>query len=165
MRIAPVVSLRTMTTAEFESWQVDATSLFAADAARAGGEQIDAARDRALTLFSRLLPAGLDTDRTWLVKVLDPGGVDVGVLWVGQHPDRADALYVFRVEINEPHRGRGLGRAAMHAAEQLARDAGATGIGLNVFGDNDTARALYDSLGYTTVATQMIKILPAAPPS
>ena len=63
------------------------------------------------------------------------------------------------IEIHEPWRHRGFGRAAMVAAEQIVRDAGTGEIGLNVFGFNEPARRLYDSLGYRVVATQMTKRL------
>jgi GNAT superfamily N-acetyltransferase len=69
----------------------------------------------------------------------------VGSLWIGPHgPDRADAFWVWDVEIDAPHRGRGLGRAAMLLAEEAARAHGATELGLNVFGPNTVARHLYD---------------------
>jgi ribosomal protein S18 acetylase RimI-like enzyme len=46
-------------------------------------------------------------------------------------------------------RGRGIGRALLEAAIEVAREAGATGIDLNT-GETDTAaRALYESLGFT----------------
>ena len=46
------------------------------------------------------------------------------------------------------HRGRGIGRALMLAAEAWARDAGVRKLTLGVFADNERARRLYRSLGY-----------------
>lgn len=46
------------------------------------------------------------------------------------------------------HRGRGYGRAAMAAALNWARDAGATGAGIQVAGGNAVAIRLYASLGF-----------------
>jgi ribosomal protein S18 acetylase RimI-like enzyme len=66
---------------------------------------------------------------------------------------------VYDIEIHERRRHRGFGWAAMVAAEDLVRDAGIGEIGLNVFGFNEAARRLYDSLGYRVVATQMTKRL------
>jgi len=51
----------------------------------------------------------------------------------------------------------------MVAAEDVVRRAGLSELGLNVFGFNEAARRLYDSLGYRVVATQMTKTLRAAP--
>ena len=63
------------------------------------------------------------------------------------------------MQIDEARRGEGLGRAAMLAAEQVAREAGWSALGLNVFGHNPRARGLYDSLGYEVAATTMAKPL------
>lgn len=67
---------------------------------------------------------------------------------------------MFEIEIGRQHRGRGLGRAAMSAAEDLVRAAGLSEISLNVFGFNAPARGRYDSLGYRVVSTAMTKSLP-----
>ena len=66
---------------------------------------------------------------------------------------------VFDIEIVADARGRGLGRSAMLAAERFALDLGRKTIGLNVFGPNERARRLYDSLGYQVVSTSMTKHL------
>jgi ribosomal protein S18 acetylase RimI-like enzyme len=47
----------------------------------------------------------------------------------------------------------------MLAGEDFARTHGAESIGLNVFGQNTGARALYEDLGYETVSVQMRKRL------
>jgi ribosomal protein S18 acetylase RimI-like enzyme len=67
--------------------------------------------------------------------------------------------FVFYVEIDEAHRGRGLGRAAMQAAEDWTKEHDGTRVALNVFGPNVVARSLYDSLGYQVMATAMFKDL------
>jgi ribosomal protein S18 acetylase RimI-like enzyme len=49
-----------------------------------------------------------------------------------------------------PHRrGRGLGRALMNAALDVARDAGADHMDLGTGEDDVAARALYESLGFS----------------
>jgi ribosomal protein S18 acetylase RimI-like enzyme len=47
----------------------------------------------------------------------------------------------------------------MRLAEDQARAAGASQIGLNVFGHNTVARHLYEALGYETTAVLMRKDL------
>lgn len=80
-------------------------------------------------------------------------------MWLGAHPERSGDAFVYDLEISESVRRRGYGRAAMLAAEQVVRSAGMSEIGLNVFGFNGSARALYESVGYRVVATQMTKTL------
>jgi ribosomal protein S18 acetylase RimI-like enzyme len=84
-------------------------------------------------------------------------GHHIGNLWLCE---RAPGdWFVYDIEVFEDYRGQGLGRASMHAAEEFAKAHGATKLGLSVFGFNTTARALYESLGYTIVAMGMTKPL------
>jgi ribosomal protein S18 acetylase RimI-like enzyme len=103
--------------------------------------------------------ATLEVSRSSIPEDVDAAPV-VGSLWIGPYPDdRADDVWVWSVALDEEHRGRGLGRAAMLLAEEEARRRGAAEIGLNVFGFNDVALGLYRSLGYETTSVQMRKIL------
>ena len=63
------------------------------------------------------------------------------------------------IEVDDARRGGGLGRALLAAAEQTARKAGYTSIGLNVLGANTVARTLYETSGYVVDAQQMSKSL------
>jgi ribosomal protein S18 acetylase RimI-like enzyme len=157
--MASDISVRPMTAAEYELWQPRAIANFAADSSRASGAALEEAVVLANTTFHTLLPQGLDSERSWLLVILDHDGTEVGTLWIGPQRDRSDAAYVFEIEIHEPHRGRGIGRAAMLLAEKVVAQAGMTELGLNVFGFNETARHLYDSLGYHVVATAMTKTI------
>jgi ribosomal protein S18 acetylase RimI-like enzyme len=156
--------VRPMTQDEFEAWEVAEVAAYAADLARSTGADPQEALRLAADQHDDLLPDGLATDGMHLLRVLDADGEPVGVLWVGPHPRRSDAGWVYDVHIDEPRRGEGLGRAAMLAAEGVAVDAGWTALGLNVFGHNPRARGLYDSLGYEVASTSMVKPLAAAAP-
>jgi ribosomal protein S18 acetylase RimI-like enzyme len=93
------------------------------------------------------------------MNVLD-GDEVVGTLWMGKPFGNLESTwFVFYVEIDEAHRGRGLGRAAMQAAEDWTKEHDGTRVALNVFGPNVVARSLYDSLGYQVMATAMFKDL------
>jgi ribosomal protein S18 acetylase RimI-like enzyme len=47
----------------------------------------------------------------------------------------------------------------MQAAERLACEYGCSSLALNVFGGNEVAIKLYESLGYRTTSQQMTKQL------
>ena len=93
--------------------------------------------------------------------VLDDEGTAVGMLWIGpqQPADQPGAFWVFYVRIEEVFRGQGYGRAAMELAESEARSRGASELGLNVFGHNQVARRLYESMGYIATSIRMKKDL------
>ena len=56
--------------------------------------------------------------------------------------------WIYDVEVAAEFRGKGYGRAAMIIGERAALDAGDTHLALNVFGDNEVAIRLYESMGY-----------------
>ena len=94
-----------------------------------------------------------------IFDVVSDGAV-VGYLWVGpQSPPSPGAWWVWDIAIEESQQRHGYGRQAMLLGEEEVRRAGGRVLGLNVFGFNTGARALYESLGYETTAIQMAKRL------
>ncbi|MEV6301358.1 GNAT family N-acetyltransferase [Actinoplanes sp. NPDC051861] len=90
-----------------------------------------------------------------------PDGTPVGRLWIGlTHPRGVPGCaWLNDIEVFPGHRGRGLGRALLAAAEEAARAHGATALELNVFGANRTAVHLYETSGYRVTTQQMRKDL------
>jgi RimJ/RimL family protein N-acetyltransferase len=158
-RGTPAVTLRPMTASEYESWIGDSLQSYAEDRAAAVGIPLDVSLARARVQLATLLPDGHATPGMSLLAIDDAGGHDVGRIWLGADPDRADTLFVWDISVHAKFQGAGLGRAAMIAAEGLARQAGYASMSLNVFGPNAVARRLYDSLGYRATSVQMLKSL------
>ena len=153
-----MLSLRAMEPSELGSWLDRLGREYLEDRVGAGEEreraQAGLARDRA-----DFFPGEAPAPGQHVFCLLEDGRV-VGSLWIGTMPGRPpDQWWVWSVEIEAPFRGRGLGRAAMGLAEERARQGGARRLGLNVFGANTVARALYESLGYETTELQMSKTL------
>lgn len=124
------------------------------------GERPEVARRIALEQSKALFPEGTPAAGHLLFQVLDADGTAVGTLWIGlQHADHPQAFWVWDVRIEETFRGKGHGRAAMELAEAEARSRGATELGLNVFGHNQVARGLYESMGYVATSIRMNKNL------
>jgi ribosomal protein S18 acetylase RimI-like enzyme len=84
------------------------------------------------------------------------------VLLVGEGPDglaqmrflpsiwsSARSCYLEELYVAPALRGRGMGRALLEAAMDVAREAGADRIDLNTAETDATARALYESAGFT----------------
>ena len=153
--------LRLMTATEFESFRMRLVHDYAADHVRAGTWSIEEAETRAGEQTSELLPDGPDTDGMLLLTAEDEEGQPVGVLWLSlTHPQGAtDTAWIYDIEVVAKRRGEGYGRALLCAAEHEVRRRGIGTLGLNVFGDNDAARTLYQSAGYEVVTQQMRKRL------
>jgi len=89
-------------------------------------------------------------------------GGETSVLLVGDGPDGIAVLrfrqaiwaaglecYLAELYVAPDHRGSGLGRALMTAAIEHARSRGAAWMDLGTSEDDVTARALYESLGFS----------------
>jgi GNAT superfamily N-acetyltransferase len=101
--------------------------------------------------------SSLFEDQFFLNVLLE--GEKVGTLWLGLRNGVGPDWWIFDVVIDEPHRGTGLGRPTLRAAEDFVTSRGGTRLGLNVFGPNDVARHLYDAAGYVVSTLQMYKDL------
>jgi GNAT superfamily N-acetyltransferase len=145
---------------EFERWLPTMRDDYAEDMIVNGGLSEERARDKAVNDVERLFPGGRPApDQS--VFVIEADGERVGDLWVAERQEdvHRGALWIFDVTIDELHRGRGYGKAAMLLAEDEARRRGLRRVALNVFGGNDVARNLYRSLGYKETAVNMEKTL------
>ncbi len=148
-----------MTDEEYETWREAELASYAQEMVDSGMLQPDAARVRSAEQHAEFLPQDRATPGMHLLRVLDSDGLPVGVLWLGPHPRKDGAGFVYDVAVDEARRGQGLGRGAMLAAEAIGRQEGWSEIGLNVFGPNARARTLYESLGYSVVNINMAKPL------
>ncbi|MGY0066227.1 GNAT family N-acetyltransferase [Streptomyces sp. QTS137] len=145
---------RPMTAAEYGPWSVTSEAEYARSWTERGVPEAEA-RAKAAKDRAALLPDGRDSEGMTL-SVLEHEGTPVGTLWLSV---RAEQAFVFDVEADAAHRGRGHGRSLMLLAEAQAISAGKRVIGLNVFAGNTPAERLYASLGYGTTQYTMYKHL------
>ena len=153
------VSLRPMRPDEFPAFLEASKRSYAEGIATQGDRTVEFARQKSEEDHVTVLPNGLETPGH-AIFVVEAGGERVGVLWLADKELGGRRVYfVYDVEIDSAHRGKGYGRAAMLLAEDEARRRGLSRIELNVFGGNDVARGLYRSLGYVETSAQMAKDL------
>lgn len=123
------------------------------------GDTPEQARRSAEASYAQLVTDGNLAPNHHVFEVV-VGDEVVGCLWLGpQTAGDLQAWWVWDIEIEAEHRRQGLGRQAMLLAEREVAARGGRTLGLNVFGFNAGARALYESLGYTTAAVRMLKTL------
>jgi ribosomal protein S18 acetylase RimI-like enzyme len=105
------------------------------------------------------LPQGIATRGHHLLWAVDPAtAVRIGLAWVFVSEVQRQA-FLYQIEVFQPCRSRGNGRQLLLAAEELAKQAGAKSIALNVFAANERAIAIYEAAGYATVSRGMTKVL------
>jgi ribosomal protein S18 acetylase RimI-like enzyme len=149
-----------MTEAEFQAYFAHLLVKFAASNVTSGNWTAEEAEAKSAESLARLLPDGLATEDAHLCLVRDAAsGERVGIFWLSLRPQGTQiAAFVYDIEIDAGLRGRGYGRAVMLAGADLARELGSVRIGLHVFAHNETAIALYTSLGFA--ATDLVMSMP-----
>jgi ribosomal protein S18 acetylase RimI-like enzyme len=151
--------LRPMRPDEFPAFLEASKRSYAEGIATQGDRTEEFARQKSEEDHAAILPNGLDTPGH-AIFVVEAEGERVGLLWLAERELGGRQVYfVYDVEIDAAHRGKGYGRGAMLLAEEEARSRGLSRIELNVFGGNDVARGLYRSLGYVETSAQMAKDL------
>jgi ribosomal protein S18 acetylase RimI-like enzyme len=139
---------------EFFAWLPRLQHEYAEELVRDYGMSADKARAQAVVEIDGHRPAGHS------VFVIEVEGESVGHLWLSERRgDYEPTLSVYDVDIDEPYRGRGYGKAAMVFAEEEARRRGLTRIALHVGARNGVARNLYRSLGFEENAVAMSKLV------
>lgn len=100
------------------------------------------------------------------VLVAREGAVLIGVLEILMKPPaNRDGLVhrpialIDNVVVRATHRGRGIGTRLVSHAEAWALEQGAVATELHVWSFNDSARRLYERLGYTTRSVRMERVL------
>ncbi len=84
----------------------------------------------------------------------------IGCLWMGYAVDQVNSerhSHIFLVYIQPDYRRRGLGKALLNYAETWAKQRGDKQVSLQVFCQNLPALKLYESCGYDTLSTWMVK--------
>lgn len=87
-------------------------------------------------------------------------GENIGHVWIGETRDSytgATRGYIYDIYVAPAARGEGLGRKLLNEAEERSRRRGHRELGLTVSPENETARHLYESAGFTTERLMMIK--------
>jgi ribosomal protein S18 acetylase RimI-like enzyme len=149
-----VVELRPMAPEEYGRWRGPAVTDYAQAWVDSGILTLDEATKRADKQFAELLPDGLETQDHAFFTPVD-GDEPVGMLWVHFEDGGEQRAFIYDIQVWERLRRRGYGRAIIEALIDEARRRGARSIGLNVFGSNPGAKALYEETGFQVTATQM----------
>ncbi|HWC23491.1 MAG TPA: GNAT family N-acetyltransferase [Flexivirga sp.] len=115
-------------------------------------EQADAEAARETELY---FPGGRLTPGHAVLIAEDDNGERVGDLWMAPRTERQDVAFIYAIQVEPSARGNGYGRALMQEAAQWSRDNGFRTLALHVFGGNDIAINLYESLGFVTTDRMM----------
>ena len=154
MKITP------MSEAEYNVWAPRSREGYAADKMKANGLTKEEAGKIAEADFARLLPDGLKSPDNFLFTIKDEKQNIAGFCWfVVRGAENNRRAFVCDIVVEEAYRGKGCGKQMMRHMEGEAKSMGLKRIGLHVFGFNEIAIGLYESLGYETTDLVMEKSL------
>lgn len=156
------LTIRPMTAAEQHAYAAKVAEAYIDQRVEFGGEPEQVATAHAAEAMGRLWPEGRPAAGNHVFAAEVEGEV-VGWLWLAEQSQGGPEGqgWIYDVQIDPEHRGQGYGRALVSAAEDKAREFGCSTLGLNVFGRNDTAISLYQSMGFQTSSLQLSKPLVA----
>lgn len=153
------LQLIAMDAVRYAAFIAASTVSYAESNVKSGRWPASEALEKSQAQVNGLLPQGHATPNHYFFDAM-VDGQRVGVLWMALNPGPVgQQAWVYEIEVEAPQRGKGYGRAIMLAFEAEARRLGASSLGLNVFGYNEVASKLYQSLGFKPVSTQMSKPL------
>lgn len=156
-----MVQLVPMTAAEYDVFLDHETQEYARERTEAGYWTEAEAMEESRKAHHALLPDGLETRNQCIYTVQETEhGESVGVIWMQATLDSPrPSGFILDLEIDEPFRRKGYARQAMLQLEAVALGMGLQQLGLHVFAHNQSARTLYESLGYTVASLNMLKPL------
>ena len=145
------IAFAEMTDEEFDAYLETTVDMYASEGAKATGMSREDAVARAHEQIGQLLPEGRHTPGQFLRKFVAASGERVGILWFATRFDRTPPqLFIYDIEVEAEHRGKGLGSASMSLLEEEAARLGAEEIALHVFTHNEGAIRLYERLGFVS---------------
>jgi GNAT superfamily N-acetyltransferase len=154
------VTLRPMTADEYRRYVDEVQAEVVRELSPTMSEE--EARAHAARGVAQHLPEGVATTHHSLVIAEDAAGTPVGTAWVGPDPHRgedSDGAWLYDINVYPHARRHGYGSAILAEVEALVARDGKARLGLNVFGGNEAAIALYRKNGYMVTTQQMSKVL------
>ncbi|WP_461535331.1 GNAT family N-acetyltransferase [Spongorhabdus nitratireducens] len=150
-----------MDSAAFENYLQIAIPAYAQTNIESGRWEASTALEQSRQAHSALLPQGAETENHYLFNIrTENSDENVGHIWV--HIDDQHSLrtaFIYDIEIYESFRRKGYARSALKNIEEFVAGLGARSLGLHVFNHNQSARALYESMGFVTVSHNMKKTI------
>ncbi|MEU9479998.1 GNAT family N-acetyltransferase [Streptomyces sp. NPDC048191] len=143
------VTARPMAQAEYPAWLAAEKAAYTDDIIRSGVLGPEEAERKSDRDFAKLITDGLATpDNTFLV--LEAAGERIGTGWL-KHGFLPGVTYGYSLHVEERHRGKGYGRAAMAVGERATLAAGDSVLMFTVWGGNEVAMNLYTGVGYRVI--------------
>lgn len=144
------MNIRPITEDELSDYIAATMREYAEDKHTNGGLSLDEARRQSEQETAHYFPNGRLTPGHEVFIATDDAGTTVGRLWVAPRGASTDVAFIYAIQVEPAARGNGYGRALVQEAATWSREKGFRTLALHVFGGNDVAINLYESLGFVT---------------
>jgi ribosomal protein S18 acetylase RimI-like enzyme len=132
---------------------------YVAERAAADHVSTEVAERYARQQHTRLLPDGHRTTGHRFLRIVSTDSDEsVGGIWFWIDVENKQG-FLYNITVSPRHRRCGFASDALVLVAEMARSAGCTTLGLNVFSSNDGAIALYRKLGFSAVSSYWNKAL------
>lgn len=148
--MVPTMRVRPITEDELTDYISTTEREYAEDKHTNGGVPFEQAHAQAARETAHLFPGGRLSPGHEVFIATDDAGTRIGRLWMAPRGDSNDISFIYDIQVEPAARGNGYGRGLMQEAAKWSRDNGFRTLALHVFGGNDIAINLYESLGFAT---------------
>ena len=154
-----MVKLTPMAQEDFAAYLERSVREYAAEHVKTGNWKESESLEKSRAEFDKLLPNGLQSKDEFVYSIVDEStGRKMGILWVeikmDETPRRA---FGYDFWIAEEFRGKGFGKQALMALDEILKSKDVEFMGLHVFGHNTNAFELYKKMGFEITNVQMKK--------
>ena len=152
-----MVKLEPIQQEDFEAYLERDIQEYAEEHVRNGNWKQEEALERSRKEHQQLLPDGLQSKDQYLFSIIDDvSDQKLGMLWFNLANNQA---FIYDFRIDEAQRGKGYGKQALVALDEILKSMNVESVGLHVFGDNITAQELYKKAGFQITGIHMKKTL------
>ena len=151
-----MLSLRKMTEKEYSLYYKELADRYIKELLSSGASDEENVKEMAEATIKRSLPKGYKSKGQYLFNVYKDNE-NVGYVWYGDRKGKDKEAFIYDLMIYEDYRNNGYGKEAIGLVEKHAKEKKYETISLHVFGQNEIAVKLYESLNYKPFSIHMSK--------
>ena len=154
-----MVKLTPMAQEDFAAYLERSVREYAAEHVKTGNWKESESLEKSRAEFNKLLPNGLQSKDEFVYSIVDEStGRKLGILWVEVKMDETPRrAFGYDFIVYEEFRGKGFGKQALMALDEILKSKDVEFMGLHVFGHNTNAFELYKKMGFEITNVQMKK--------
>lgn len=153
-----MIELKPMKEKEYQQYYHKLVNRYINELLKSGASDKSNVKEMAKATIERSLSNGYKTKGQYLLNIYKDNKV-IGYIWYGDRVGKEREAFIYDLVICEDYRNKGYGKKTIQLVEKQAKENKYDTISLHVFGDNEVAIKLYNSLDYKPFSIHMSKKL------